>query len=283
MRAFREGLQMNRLILAGAAAVAIVTAAPSAGAKAAYGSWGYDAAAMDSAVKPGDDFWEYVNGSWAKRTEIAPDRTFVGIDSVLNDKVDKDVRAIVEDMAKNPNESGRIGQQVGDFYASWMDEAAVEKLGTALLQPYLDGIATAKSRGDLVDLFTTPGYEAPIGLAIYPDLKDPTRYAVYAGQDGLGMPNRDYYLLKGAKYDAYRKAYRDYIVTLQKLAGIADAEAKADRIIALETQIARIHWTPEQSREVEKVYNPMTRAQLDKLAPQFEWKRALDNLGLGNV
>ena len=111
------------ILLLAAAALALgspaLSAAPS---KPAYGEWGYDASAMDSSVKPGDDFFAYVNGSWFKRTEIAPDRTFAGIDSVLNDQIDKDVRDIVEDMAKDPDQSGRIGQQVGDFYASWMDE-----------------------------------------------------------------------------------------------------------------------------------------------------------------
>jgi endothelin-converting enzyme/putative endopeptidase len=97
------------------------------------------------------------------------------------------------------------------------------------------------------------------------------------------MPNRDYYLLKGDKYDAYRKAYRDYIVRVEQLAGISDPEARADRIIALETQIAKLHWTPEQSRDVSKIYNAMTRAQLRAFAPQLQWDRALTKLGLGKV
>jgi putative endopeptidase len=262
---------------------ALALAVPAAAAAPAFGTWGYDATSMDRAVKPGDDFFDYVNGAWLKRTNIAADRTFVGIDSVLNDKIDSDVRAIVEDMAKNPAQSGLIGQQVGDFYASWMDDARVEQLGTAPIEPYLARIAAAKTRGDLVELFASPGYDSPIGFGMYPDLKEPTRYAVYAGQDGLGLPNRDYYLLQGAKYDAYRKAYRDYVVRIQELAGIPDAAAKADRIIALETDIAKIHWTPEQSRDVEKIYNPMTRAQLKAFAPQFDWDRALKTSGLGNL
>src|SRR5689334_20294725 len=106
-------------------------AVPAAAAAPAFGTWGYDATSMERSVKPGDDFFDYVNGAWLKRTNIAADRTFVGIDSVLNDKIDSDVRAIVEDMAKNPAQSGLIGQQVGDFYASWMDDVRVEQLGTA--------------------------------------------------------------------------------------------------------------------------------------------------------
>ena len=275
-------MKIKMLSLATASLLAVVPMGSGA-AKPVYGSWGYDATAMDSAVKPGDDFFAYVNGAWDKRTQIAADRTFAGIDSVLNDQIEKDVRAIVEDMAKDPGVNGRLGQQIGDLYASWMDEDRVAALGTEPLKPYLAKIAAVKTRGELVDLFAEPGYDSPVGISIFPDLKNPTRYSAYASQAGLGMPNRDYYLLKGEKYDAYRKAYRGYLVEIQKLAGIPDAEAKADRIIALETQIAKIHWTPEQSRDVEKIYNPMTRAQLRKFAPQLQWDRALAKLGLAKT
>ena len=274
-------MKIKMLALATASLLATVSIAADAAPK--FGSWGYDATAMDSSVKPGDDFFDYVNGSWFKRTEIAADRTFAGIDSVLNDQIERDVRAIVEDMAKDPAANGRLGQQIGDLYASWMDEDRVEQLGTEPLKPYLARIAAVRTRGELVDLFAEPGFDSPVGLFIIPDFKNPTRYALYASQGGLGMPNRDYYLLKGEKYDAYRKAYRDYVIQTQKLAGIADAEAKADRIIALETQIAKIHWTPEQSRDVDKIYNLMTRAQLRTFAPQLQWDRALAKLGLPKV
>ena len=275
---------MNRKLLLLAATTALVfTPAMASESKPVFAPWGVDLTAMDSAVKPGDDFFDCVNGAWAKRTEIAPDRTFVGIDSVLNDQIDKDVRAIVEDTAKNPAGSGQIGQQVGDFYASWMDEAAIEARGATPLKPYLDRIAAVKDKGELVDLFATVGYESPVGVSIFADLATPTTYAVYASQGGLGMPNRDYYLLQGAKYDAYRAAYRAYVTRIQELAGIPDAAAKADRILALETAIAKVHWTPEQSREIDKIYNPMDLAKLNSFAPQFEWNRALAKSGLGDV
>ena len=135
----------KKLLLMTAAASALMFApAMAQDGKPAFAPWGVDLTAMDAAAKPGDDFFEYVNGAWAKRTEIAPDRTFVGIDSILNDQIDKDVRDIVEDMAKDSAGSGRIGQQIGDFYASWMDEAAIEARGTAPLKPYLDAIAAVK-------------------------------------------------------------------------------------------------------------------------------------------
>ena len=273
---------MNKKLLLLAAASALLMT-PAFAAAPTYGPWGVDLSAMDKAVKPGDDFFAYVNGAWAKRTEIAADRTFVGIDSVLNDQLDRDVRAIVEDMAKNPASSGQIGQQVGDYYASWMDEEAIAAKGTAPLKPHLERIAGVHDKAGLVDLFAIVGYPSPIDLAIFPDLSDPTRYGVYAGQAGLGMPNRDYYLLEGAKYDAYRTAYRNYAVKIQKLAGIADAEAKADRIVALETAIAKVHWKPEDSRDISKIYNPMDLAKLNAFAPQFQWNRTLAKRGLGEV
>jgi putative endopeptidase len=274
---------MKKLLLLAAASALAITPAIARDGKPTFSPWGVDLTAMDSTVKPGNDFFDYVNGAWAKRTEIASDRTFVGIDSLLNDQIDKDVRAIVEDMAKNPASAGVIGQQVGDFYASWMDEPAIAARGAAPLKPYLDRIAAVKDKGELIDLFATVGYESPVGVGISPDLANPTKYAVYAGQGGLGMPSRDYYLLQGAKYDAYRAAYRAYLTKIQQLAGISDAAAKTDRIFALETAIAKVHWTPEQSRDIDKIYNPMNLAKLNAFAPQFEWNRALAKSGLGDT
>jgi len=263
---------------------ALLAAAPAlAFAAQKVGDWGYDASAMDRGVKPGDDFFAYVNGSWLKRTEIAPDRTFAGIDSVLNDQIDKDVRDIIQDAAKNPAASGKIGQQVGDFYASWMDQGGVEARGLAPAKPYLDRIAAVRDRGGLADLFGTVGYTSPVPLFIESNPKNPARYAVFATQNGLGMPNRDYYLLQGAKYDAFRSAYRDYLTKMLTLAGEDNAAARAEKIIALETDIAKVQWTPEKRRDVKATYNPKTRAQLARLVPQVQWARILQKQKLGGV
>jgi putative endopeptidase len=274
---------MKKLLLLAAASTLLFAPAMARDGKPTFSPWGVDLTAMDTAIKPGDDFFDYVNGAWAKRTEIAADRTFVGIDSVLNDQIDRDVRAIVEDMAKDPAASGRIGQQVGDFYASWMDVAAIDAKGIAPAKPYLDKISKVKDKGELIDLFATIGYASPVGVSIFPDLANPTQYAVYASQGGLGLPNRDYYMLQGAKYDTYRAAYRAYMTRIQQLAGIPDAAARTNRIFALEAAIAKVHWTPEQSRDIEKIYNPMDLAKLNSFAPELEWNRALAKSGLGDV
>ncbi len=251
--------------------------------KPAFGTWGVRTEDGDPTVKPGDDFFAYANGTWAKKTEIAPDRTFVGIDSVLNDQTDRNVRAIIEDMAKNPQANGKIGQQIGDFYASWMDEAGIEQRGLAPLRPWLGRIAAVKNRQGLIALFAARGFTSPAEVGILPDFADPTRYVAIVGQGGIGMPNRDYYLLLGPKYDAIREAYRTYVIKMLTLAKFPDAEARADRILHLEQAIATAHWTPERSRDIKAIYNPMTRAQMTKLAPQFQWTTQLAQAGLGKV
>ncbi|HEY7959929.1 MAG TPA: M13 family metallopeptidase, partial [Sphingomicrobium sp.] len=273
-------MKIKMLALATASLIAISPASVGA-SKPVYGTWGYDSTAMDVSTRPGDDFFAYVNGAWYKRTSIAADRTFVGIDSVLNDQIDKDVRDIIEDSAKDPAQDGHIGQQVGDFYASWMDEKAIEARGLEPAKPYLDKIAAVRSRDQLIDLFGTVGYQSPVGIFIDSDPKNPSRYAVFASQSGLGLPGRDYYLLTGAKYDAFRTAYRAYITKILTLSGEQDASAKADRIFALETALAKVHWTPERSRDVKATNNPKTRAQLAKFAAQLEWNRLLKDQGLG--
>jgi endothelin-converting enzyme/putative endopeptidase len=278
------------LLLGTAAAPALAQAghsghaAPAAAAgKPRFGDFGIDLAAMDRSVKPGDSFWHFVNGNWDKSTEIAADRTSAGVGVLLADEAERQVRSIVEDLAKDPTKSGKVGQQVGDFYASWMDEAGIEAAGTAPLRPYLARIGAISNKADLLRAFAQPGMQSPIGVGILPDPADPTRYIAAAGQGGLGLPNRDYYLLEGEKYDAIRKAYRAYVVRMQQLAGIADAEAKADRIVALETALAKVHWAPERQRDIKQIYNPMNRAQLAELAPQVDWPMFLEAAGLASV
>jgi putative endopeptidase len=277
-------MNIRKVLLATVAlSLAIPFALATSSAKPAVGTWGVDLTARDPLVKPGDDFFDYVNGNWAKRTVIAPDRTFVGIDSVINDQNDRYVRTIVEDMAKNPAANGRVGQQIGDFYASWMDEAGIEARGVAPLKPWLARVDAVKDKAGLIALFATQDYTGPLGIGILPDFADPKKYIATVQQGGLGLPNRDYYLLQGAKYDGFRKAYRDYVTKVQTLAGIPDAAGKADRIIALETAIAKEQWTPERSRDIQQIYHPLNRAQMTALAPQFEWDCLLKQEGLSAV
>jgi len=266
------------LLVGGSLSVSAWSATPPA-AKPVYGSWGVDYGSMDRGVRPGDDFFAYAEGSWLRTTTIAPDKASAGYNSDLPDLAERDVRQIVEDAQKSPTTP--MKRQIGDFYAAWMDQPGIEARGGAPLQPYLARIAAIGTRQQLVQLMAEPSFASPVDIGIEPDEKDPTRYTVGASQARLGLPTRDYYLLPGAKYDAIRKAYRDYIVRIQTLAGITDAAAKADAIIALETRLSQDQWTPERRRDPQATYNPMSRAQLDTLAPQFDWTPVLARIGLG--
>jgi putative endopeptidase len=272
---------MKYKTLALAAASLLAISVPAWAAKPVYGDWGYDSHAMDRSVKPGDDFWAYVNGDWDKTTQIAADRASAGPFVTLSDQAEKDVRQIVEQLASDPNRD-HLGQQVGDYYASFVDTDAIDAAGTAPLKPYLARINSAKSRAQLLSLFITPGFASPINIGPGPNFKDPDAYAVFSGQTRLGMPSREYYLEDNAKMQAHRAAYRDYIITIEKLAGLPGGEAAADRIIALETALSKAQWPAADRRDIDKIYNPMTPAQLQKLAPQFDWTSTLAKSGLGS-
>ena len=246
-----------------------------------YGGWGLDLADMDRSVKPGDDFFAYVEGTWLKNHPIPADKVGAGYNYDLPDEIEGQVRTIVEQSAAHPTDAA--ARKVGDFYAAWMDEAGVETRGLQPLRPWLAPIDAVATRAQLVELMMRPGYPAPVNIGINADQDDPTRYTAAAGQARLGLPTRDYYLLPGAKYDAIRAAYRAYLVRLQTLAGVPDAEAKADRILALETRLSQDQWTPERRRDPVATHNPMTRAQLTKLAPEFDWDATLASMGLANA
>ena len=267
------------------AALVLATAAapqPSDTGKPEFGAFGVDLSAKDPSVKPGDDFWQYANGTWDKTTTIAADRTTAGPFVTLADRAEEQVRDILTDLAADPGQYGASGKQIGDFYASWMDESGIKARGTAPLRPYLARIAAVKDRAGLETLFAETGYSSPVEIGIMPDFADPTHYTAIAGQSGLGMA-RDNYLLTGAKYDTYRAAYKAYIGKMLGLAGVPDAAAKADAIMALETQMAKVHWSPEQSRDMKAIYNPMDRAKMAALAPQFDWASMMRTRGLADV
>jgi putative endopeptidase len=251
---------------------------PQAVAMPKIGTWGVDYAAMDKSVKPGDDFFAYSVGTWLKTTEIAPDRSSASNFTTLADGAENDVRRIVE--SASASRATPLEQQVGDMYAAWMDEAGIEARGLAPLQPYMARIAAVKNRHQLVLLMADPGFAMPIDINIGPDAKDPTIYTVGADQGELGLPSKEYYQSKDAKYVEFRKAYSDYIAKLFDLAGIKGGKAKAAQILALETRLAADHWDPEQLRDPVKTYNPMDRAALSKLAPAFDWAAVLARLGL---
>src|SRR5690606_2036634 len=183
-------------------------------ASAAIGSFGIDTAQVDQAVKPGDDFFNYVNGKWLDSFQIPADKSRYGIFDALRDTAEEDVHAIVTEVAAASSAEGSTEQTVGDLYAGWMDVATIAARGLDPLQPRLDEIAALQNTDQLQRLFGKIDYAAPFSISILPDPKDTTRYTISIDQAGLGMPDRDYYLNEGERFNAYRAAYQEYVTTV---------------------------------------------------------------------
>lgn len=259
------------------------TAVAASDAGAEIGDWGVDLSVRDESVDPGDDFNRYASGQWLDRFEIPADLSSYGVFLKLALEAEEDVKAIVEDLAAQEPPPGSLGQKVGDFYAAWMDTSRLDQLGATPLAPYLEEIAAIEDRAGVNRFFASLHGTAPFSVGIIPDPADTTRYIAFVTQDGLGMPNRDYYLKDEERFAQYRAAYTTYIDTVLTLAGLPDGEAKAEAILDLETKLAEVHWTPEESRDISKIYNPMPPAQVAELAPEFDWSVIFDELGLGDV
>lgn len=248
--------------------------APPPLAKAQYGDYGLVLGDRDLAVRPGDDFFRHAVGGWLAATPIPDDRSSFGISTVVAERAENDLHEISEAAANSGAAAGSDEQKIGDFYASFLDEATIEAKGLTPVQPWLDSIAVIKTPRELARAFaeSNRGFgNSPFAVSVDVDAKKPDAYAVYLNQSGLGLPDRDYYLKEGQTYQDYRAAYRGYIEKLLTLAGVANARPRADSVLALETRIARAHWPAEQTRDAEATYNPLTIDALAAEAPEFDW------------
>src|SRR5689334_10406278 len=181
------------------------TAAPVAAKAPRYAPFGLELKDMDTAVKPGDSFFDYALGTWLKNKVIPADKSGAGYNYELPDEIEVQLKGLVETAAADPGSP--LGKKIGDAYAAYTDTAAIDAAGLAPLQPWLAKIDAVKTRTDLVRLMMQPGYPSIINVGPSADQDDPTRYAVFASQASLGLPGRDYYLDQGKKYADIRTAY----------------------------------------------------------------------------
>ncbi len=266
--------------LLGASALASVSV--GAPTKPQTGDWGFDATGMDTSAKPGDDFFKYVNGGWDARTEIPADRTGYGVDFVTADNAELHLRGILE-AAPTPA-GGADAQKIHAAYLAFMDEAKAQALGAAPIAPDLAAIRAAKDRSDIAALMgqANVGFQSELFDAdLDPDEKVPGHYAVYIGQRGLGLPDRDYYLTPA--FAEKKQAYQAYVAQMLGLAGWSDPAANAAAIVDYETKVAEASWTRIERRDPVKTYNPMTPAELAAAAPGFDWSAWLKAEGLGDA
>jgi putative endopeptidase len=260
---------------------------------------GPDLSGMDRGVKPGDNFFAYANGVWDKRTPIPADRSDYGNGSILAESIAKQIADLIQGVAQaaagNPF-AGSEAQKIGDYYLSFMDEAAIEAKGSTPLAAGLARIAAIKGkkalatelgaelRADVDALNNTDFYTGNLfGLWVAADMDKPSRYLPYLLQGGLSLPDRKYYLADSPKMDAIRNNFEEHIAATLSLAGIADGKSKARRIFALETAIARVHWTRADSEDVTKADNHWPRARFATDAPGLDWPSYFAAAHLKNV
>ncbi len=245
-----------------------------------FGTWGIDLKGMDTATKPGDNFFDYVNGTADRSMVIPADKTSSGVNEVLEDLSEARSKAIVEDLASKSSLSGD-DQKIADLYTSMMDEKTVEARDAAPLAPALAEIRTIATKTQMAAYMGKTS--ATFGGAIYgayiaADAKNPKINVLNLGQSGLGLPDRDYYLKE--TYADKLKAYEAYIAGLLRMTGYPDAAGHAKTIVAFETEIAKVSWTRAERRDPIKTYNPMTLAAVSKTAPGFDWNAYFKAAGL---
>ncbi|HEX6917902.1 MAG TPA: peptidase M13, partial [Phycicoccus sp.] len=241
---------------------------------------GIDTAALDPAVRPQDDLFAHVNGRWLATTEIPPDRGRYGTFDVLREQAEADVRALVEEVAAGSPRPGTVAAKVGDLYASFMDEAAVDALGTTPVQPDLDRISEVRDADDVVRLLGALARDGVGGFVIpyvNTDSRAPDRYVVYLEQAGIGLPDESYY--REARHADLRAAYVEHIGRMLTLAGWSGAEAEAEAVMGLETRIASGHWDTVTNRDPVKTYTLLDRAGLGALGPGIDWTGYLEGMG----
>lgn len=268
------GLTVSMLALSTPAVAGNVAPAQEAAPKSGpqLGTYGFDTEGMDTSVSPADDFYLYANGKWAEKTQIPADKSNYGMFTALDDLSKERVKLVLE------AEKDVKGSKAGDVYASYLDTATVEKKGLKPIQPWLKQVRGIKSKAAFEKMLPTAarnGVGALFGGFVGQDDKNPDVYIFQIYQGGTGLPDRDMYLVENDKFEAIRKAYKEYLAKMLTLAGEKNAVARADAIFAMEKKIAEVQWTREDSSDATKTYNKMTVAELDKITPGLKLSSVL--------
>ncbi len=266
------------------APVAVAPAEPAATrAKPELGTWGFDTAGMDPSVAPGASFFGHANGTWLSTTPIPDDKSNYGMFTRLGDISELRTREIIEAAAATSGAAGSEEQKVGDYYRSFMDEAAIEAAGTKPIEAELAAVNAIRNLDGLVARFALSGrrFEVnPFLTYVAQDERNPQTHIASLAQGGLGLPDRDMYDAKAAQFAAQREGYKKYIEAMFGLIKLKDAGKRAAAVYALEEKMAAVHWTRLENRDPQKTYNKLAVAELQKLAPQVSWSKWLAATGL---
>ncbi|MCU1307898.1 MAG: endothelin-converting enzyme [Acidobacteriaceae bacterium] len=254
---------------------------------------GIDVSKMDSTIRPGDDFYEYADGNWIKRTEIPPDRGGIGTFTTLDILSNKRTAALIEEAAKSGGAAGSSSRKIADLYNSYMNEAAIEAKGLTPIKPHLDSIAAIKDKHDLaralgetlradVDALNNTNFHTAnlFGLWVAPSFNDSEHYTAYLLQGGLQLPDREYYLADSQHMRDIRTKYQAHVSAMLKLAGFTDTAARAARIFELEHAIAEKHLRLDENDDIHKANNPWKQADFTTKAPGLDWPAYFRAAGL---
>jgi putative endopeptidase len=273
----------HRLALLALGATFVISGpAIAASAAAAVTNSGIDRTAFDTGVRPQDDLFLNANGGWVKKAEFPADKSYIGVFDEMLVATQAKLLGLIETASRGAKDAE--GRKIGDLYASFMDEARLERLGVRPLAAELKAIDAIADPGQLAAALAhldRLGAGVPLTVVVGQDDRDSTRYVPGLQQGGLGLPDRDYYL-KGddATFAAVRAKYVDYLSTLLTLAGETNPRAAAESVLALETELARLQWTRVELRDPVKAYNKLEIAALPQLAPAFAWGDFMSAAGL---
>ena len=257
---------------------------------------GLDAAGIDRSVRPGDDFFAYANGGWIRSTAIPADRSAIGAFSIAAERADSQLAQVIREAAAAHAAHGTDAQRIGDFYASYRDTAAIAARGLTPLRPALAEVAAIGDRAGLarylgatlradVDVINDGALHTDnlFGLWVDQDFNEPTRNSAALLQGGLEMPDRSYYLDQSPRMAEIRAKYRAHVARMLSLAGISDADRRAEAVLRLESRIAAAHWKREDTWDVLKGNNHWTRADFTTQAPGLDWAAFFNAAALGDI
>jgi putative endopeptidase len=240
---------------------------------------------MDSSVKPGDNFYQYVNGGWLKRAKIPPTEAATGTFYNVLDTTKARLRSILDSVSSGGQTQGSVEQLVGDLYAAGMDSGTIEKLGYEPLKLYLAKIDSFRNVKDLMAFeayMNLQNHSYVISFGIGADQKNSRMNILSLGQTGLGLPDRDYYFRKDSATLALQKAYKAYIVQLLVLTGVNPAEAtkESEAVYALEKEMAGSHRTNVQLRDPQSNYHMIKLNALEQTTPRIGWTNIFTQTGV---
>jgi putative endopeptidase len=259
--------------------------APGTAATFLGNAGGIDRRNLDESARACVDFYQYANGGWLARNTIPADRSSWSTGSELVERNDELLHRILEDAARAGAPAGSVRQKVGDLYASAMDTARLAALGAQPIQPDLARIDALRTTDDLAALVT--GYHAQglsplFSVGVEADMRNSAVNILYVFQGGLGLPEKDYYLRDDDRSVQIRRQYVEHIASMLALGGTPAeaARAQADRIMAMETRLARASLGAVELRNPINFYNPTTPAEAEAVTPRFNWTRYLEGIGV---